>query len=154
MRAILLATVAGVLLAGNVVTHADWRKTALTPGNAVKDAQYDYKDLRTKRPNELPPTQPGKLDYGVKIEHEPGSILYRVDMYPDYTAKIRLERAFTDVHVANPNIVNVIPSPVVDCKDAPIGKDGGEKHESVGAKSWSVEPCGPRDLIIQSYIPG
>ena len=79
MRTILLATVAGVLLAGNVVVHADWRKTPLTPGNAVKDVQYDLKDLRTKRPNEPPPTQPGKLEYGVKIEHEPGSILYRVD---------------------------------------------------------------------------
>ena len=153
MRAILLATVAGVLLAGNVVVHADWRKTPLTPGNAVKDVQYDLKDLRTKRPNEPPPTQPGKLEYGIKIDHEPGSILYRVDMYPDYTAKIRLERAFTDVRVANPSIVNVLPSPVADCKDVPIGKDGGEKDESVGA--GSVEPdCGPRDLIIQSYIPG
>jgi len=51
------------------------------------------------------------------------------------------------------SIVNVIPSPVAVCKDVPIGKDGGEKDESVGA--GSVEPdCGPRDLIIQSYIPG
>ena len=74
-------------------------------------------------------------------------------MYPDYTAKIRLERVYTDVRVANPHIVNVIPSPVAVCKDVPIGKDGGEKDESVGA--GSVEPdCGPRDLIIQSYIPG
>src|SRR5262249_2248988 len=109
----------------------DWRKTALTPGNAVKDAQYDYKDLRTKRPNELPPTQPGKLDYGVKIEHEPGSILYRVDMYPDYTAKIRLERAFTDVHVANPNIVTWSARRAGDCNASPISHAARSKPDTV-----------------------
>ena len=73
MRTILLATVAGVLLAGNVVAHADWRNTIMTPGDYRKDAQYDFKDLRTKRPNEPPPIQFGKLEGGIKIEHEPGS---------------------------------------------------------------------------------
>jgi hypothetical protein len=36
MRAILLATVAGVLLTGNVVAHADWRKTTVT----TADGEY------------------------------------------------------------------------------------------------------------------
>ena len=92
MRAILLATVAGVLLTGNVVAHADWRKTPMTTGDYRKDAQSDFKDLRTKRPNEPPPTQAGKLEGGIKVEHEPGSLIYRVDMYPNYTAKIQLEK--------------------------------------------------------------
>jgi hypothetical protein len=70
IRVALLATVALWATPG----HADWRKTTLTTGNAFKDAQYDFKNLRTKRPNDPPPTQAGKLDGGIKIEHEPGSI--------------------------------------------------------------------------------
>jgi hypothetical protein len=76
MRTILLAAVAGVLLAGNVVSHADWRKTM----SAVDYGKYDIKQFRIKRPNEPLPTQSGKMEGGIKIEHEPGSIVYRIDM--------------------------------------------------------------------------
>jgi hypothetical protein len=93
IRVALLATVALWATPG----HADWRKTTLTTGNAFKDAQYDFKNLRTKRPNDPPPTQAGKLDGGIKIEHEPGSIIYRIDMYPNYVARIQLEKWYKDV---------------------------------------------------------
>src|SRR5262245_33039903 len=93
MRTILLATVAGLLLAGNVVAHADWRKTT----TAIGYAKYDIKQLRTNRPNEPPPTQPGKLEGGIKIEHEPGSIVYRIDMYPNYVARVQLEKWYTNI---------------------------------------------------------
>lgn len=108
MRTLLLATVAGVLLAGNVVAHANWRKTTMT---AVDYAKYDIKQLRTKRPNEPPPTQSGKLEGGIKIEHEPGSIVYRIDMYPNYVARVQLEKWYKDVLVPRPEIADVLPVP-------------------------------------------
>src|SRR5262245_2169941 len=149
MRAILLATVAGILLAGNVVTHADCRKTPLTPGSAVKDAQYDFKDLRTKRPNEPPPTQAGKLEGGIKIEHEPGSIVYRVDMYPNYVAKIQLEKWYKDVLVPKPEIADILPPP--NCKLPLIGKKVPPDEETTGQTVKNENACNA--LIIQANTP-
>jgi hypothetical protein len=88
--------------------HADWRKNAMTTGDYRKDAQSDFKDLRTKRPNEPLPTTAGKLPGGVKIENGPGNVI-RVDMYPGYVAKIELAHAFKDVVIGNSELIDVLP---------------------------------------------
>src|SRR5262245_6171691 len=147
MRAISLATVAGVLLAGNVVTHADWRKTTMTTGDYRKDAQYDLKDLRTKRPNEPPQTQAGKLEGGIKIEHEPGSIVYRIDMYPNYVARIQLEKWYTDIFVPKPEIADILPVPIV-CKRPMMIGDKPPADDTTGQAVKNEEGCNA--IIIQA----
>jgi hypothetical protein len=150
MRAILLATVAGVLLTGNVVAHADWRKNAMTTGDYRKDAQYDFKDLRTKRPNEPPPTQAGKLEAGIKIEHEPGSIVYRIDMYPNYVARIQLEKWYKDVLVPKPEIADVLPVPY--CKRPMMIGDKPPADDTTGQAVKNEDGCNA--IIIQANTPG
>src|SRR5262249_13250288 len=150
MRAISLATVAGVLLAGNVVTHADWRKTTMTTGDYRKDAQYDFKALRTKRPNEPPPTQAGKLEGGIKIEHEPGSIVYRVDMYPNYVARIQLEKWYKDVFVPKPEIADILPVP--NCKLPMMIGDKPPGDDTTGQAVKLEDGCNA--VIIQANTPG
>src|SRR5262249_35694813 len=118
MRTILLATVAGVLLAGNVVAHADWRGTTMT---AIDYANYDSQQLRTKRPNEQPPTQSCKLEGGIKIDHEPRSYFYRIDMYPNYVARVQLEKWYKDILVPKPEIADILP--VAYCKGPPLISD-------------------------------
>jgi len=150
MRAILLATVAGVLLAGNVVAHADWRKTTMTTGDYRKDAQYDFKDLRTKRPNEPPPTQSGKLEGGIKIEHEPGSIVYRIDMYPNYVARIQLEKWYKDILVPKPEIADIRPVP--NCKPAMMSGDKPQADDTTGQAVKLEDGCNA--IIIQANNQG
>jgi hypothetical protein len=128
--------------------HADWRKSGMTTGDYRKDAQYDYKDLRTKRPNEPPPTQAGKLEGGVKIEHEPGSIIYRIDMYPNYIARIQLEKWYKDVLVPKPDIANVLPTPF--CGSMLIG----DKPSADDTTGQTNKNDGCNALIIQANTPG
>jgi hypothetical protein len=146
MRVALLATVALWAAPG----HADWRKTGMTTGDHRKDALSDLKDLRTKRPNEPPPTQAGKLEGGVKIEHEPGSIVYRVDMYPNYTARIQLEKWYKDVFVPKPEIADVLPLP--NCKRPLISNKVPPVEETTGQTAKNEEGCNA--LIIQANTPG
>jgi len=150
MRAILLATVAGVLLTGNVVARADWRKTTMTTGDYRKDAQNDFKDLRTKRPNEPPPTQSGKLEGGIKIEHEPGSIVYRIDMYPNYVARIQLEKWYKDILVPKPEIADILPVPY--CKRPMMVGDKPPADDTTG-QAVKNEDVGCNAIIIQANTP-
>jgi hypothetical protein len=152
MRAILLATVAGVLLAGNVLAHADWRKTTMTTGDYRKDAQSDFKELRAKRPNEPPPTQAGKLEGGIKIEHEPGSIIYRVDMYPNYVARIQLEKWYKDVVVPKPEIVDILPVPY--CKRPMMIGDKPPPADDTTGQAVKNDEGGCNAIIIQANTPG
>jgi len=127
----------------------DWRKTTLTTGNAFKDAQHDFKDLRTKRPNDPPPTQAGKLEGGIKIEHEPGSIIYRIDMYPDYVAKIQLEKWYKDVLVPKPDIADVLPPP--NCKLPLMSNKVPPVEETTGQTVKNEDGCNA--IIIQAKTP-
>jgi hypothetical protein len=147
MRTIVLATVAGLLLAWNVVAHADWRKTTMT---AVDYAQYDIKQLHTKRPNEPPPTQSGKLEGGIKIEHEPGSIVYRIDMYPNYVARVQLEKWYKDILVPKPEIADILPVPV--CKGPPLIGDKTPANDTTGQAVQNKDGCNA--IIIQANTPG
>src|SRR5262249_48955923 len=119
-----------------------------------KDAQHDFKDLRTKRPNEPPPTQAGKLEGGIKIEHEPGSIVYRVDMYPDYVARIQLEKWYTDVFVPKPEIADIRPVPY--CKRPMMIGDKPPADDTTGqgpAPDKAVQNEGCNAIIIQAKTP-
>jgi hypothetical protein len=150
MRAILLATVAGILLAGNAVAHGDWRKNGMITSDYRKDAQSDFKELRAKRPNEPPPTQAGKLVAGIKIEHEPGSIVYRVDMYPNYVARIQLEKWYKDVVVPKPEIANILPVP--HCQRPMMIGDKPPADDTTGQAVKNEDGCNA--IIIQANTPG
>jgi hypothetical protein len=129
----------------------DWRKTPLTTGDYVRDALYDFKDLRTKRPNEPPPTQAGKLEGGVKVEHEPGSLIYRIDMYPNYTARIQLEKWYKDVLVPKPQIADVLPTPY--CK-RPLISDKVQDNGTTGQADDGRDEDGCNAIVIQANTPG
>jgi hypothetical protein len=152
MRAILLATVAGVLLAGNVVAHGDWRKNGMTIGDYRKDAQYDFENvIRTKRSSESPPTS-AKLEKegGIRIAHEPGSVFYYIDMYPNYAARIQIEKWYKEVVVPKPEIANVLPTST--CK-RPLISDKPSADETTGQVVTSDDDA-CNVLIIQTNTPG
>jgi hypothetical protein len=97
----LLATVALWAAPG----HADWRKTGTTTGDYRKDAQSDLRDLRKPRPNDPPPAVAGAGGRVTKVE---GSTIY-VDLYPGYAVKLEAPRAFKDVVIGNPDVIDILP---------------------------------------------
>jgi hypothetical protein len=130
--------------------RADWRKNGMATGDYRKDAHSDFKDLRTKRPNEPPPTQSGKLDEGIKIKHERGSIVYRIDMYPNYVARIPLEKSYTDIFVPKPEIADILPVP--NCKrPMMISNKVPPNDETTGQAVKNEEGCNA--IIIQAKTP-
>jgi hypothetical protein len=145
IRTALLATV--VLPAA--LAHADWRKTPLTTGDNRKDAISDFKELHKKRPNDPPPTTTGKLPGGVKIENVPGTNIIRVDIYPNHVARLELQRPYVDVLVADPGLIDVLPSRA--CKPVMMGKAGND--ETVGNAADNNDGCEVRSLIIQAKTP-